>query len=90
MKASAKARCASNQVGQRDQNTCWTFLLKLKAAISGNKFQLTTDGLSHYRNNVPYAFGMQVSFAQLVKTYSANQTETRYSPASWRAFSCAR
>lgn len=71
----------AHQVGNRDANTCWAFLLKLKAAIGSGRFQLTTDGLSHYRNNVPFAFGMQVDFAQLVKVYSNTQDETRYSPA---------
>jgi IS1 family transposase len=68
-------------VGQRDQQTCWAFLLKLKAAIGGGRYQLTTDGLAAYRNNVPFAFGMQVQFAQLIKVYGSSQEETRYSPA---------
>jgi hypothetical protein len=32
------------QVGQRDADTCWAFLLKLKAAIGKGRFKLTTDG----------------------------------------------
>jgi IS1 family transposase len=72
----------AHQVGQRDGETCWAFLLKLKNAVSGGRFQLTTDGLSYYRNNVPFAFGMQVDFAQLIKTYSSTQEVTRYSPAT--------
>jgi IS1 family transposase len=71
----------THHVGQRDQATCWTFLLKLKNAIGKGRFQLTTDGLGHYRNNVPFAFGMQVAFAQLIKTYTSTQETTRYSPA---------
>jgi IS1 family transposase len=71
----------AHQVGQRDSATCWSFLLKLKNAVSGDRFQLTTDGLSHYRNNVPFAFGMQVDFAVLIKTYASTQETTRYSPA---------
>jgi transposase-like protein/IS1 family transposase len=71
----------AHQVGQRDSETCWAFLLKLKAAIGGGRFQLTTDGLAAYRNNVPFAFGMQVQFAQLIKVYGSSQEETRYSPA---------
>ena len=31
--------------------------------------------------NVPFAFGMQVDFAQLIKVYSSTQETTRYSPA---------
>jgi transposase-like protein/IS1 family transposase len=71
----------AHHVGQRDANTCWAFLLKLKGAVSNARFQLTSDGLSHYRNNVPFAFGMQVDFAQLIKSYSSTQEVTRYSPA---------
>jgi transposase-like protein/IS1 family transposase len=72
----------AHQVGQRDGNTCWSFLMKLKNAVGSGKFQLTSDGLSHYTNNVPFAFGMQVQFAQLIKTYSSSQETTRYSPAT--------
>jgi IS1 family transposase len=71
----------AHQVGHRDSNTCWTFLMKLKIAVGSGRFQLTTDGLKAYTNNVPYAFGMQVDFAQLIKTYESSQETTRYSPA---------
>jgi transposase-like protein/IS1 family transposase len=71
----------AHKVGQRDSDTCWAFLLKLKAAIGGGKFQITTDGLAAYRQNVPFAFGMQVNFAVLIKNYAASQETTRYSPA---------
>jgi IS1 family transposase/transposase-like protein len=71
----------AHKVGQRDNATCRSFLLKLKAAISTSRFQLTTDGLRAYTLNVPYAFGMQVDFAQLIKTYASTQETTRYSPA---------
>jgi transposase-like protein/IS1 family transposase len=71
----------AHHVGNRDANSCWSFLMKLKSAVNGDKFQLTSDGLSHYRNNVPFAFGMQVNFAQLIKTYSSTQETARYSPA---------
>jgi IS1 family transposase len=71
----------AHHVGQRDQDTCWSFLLKLKAAVSSDRFQLTTDGLRAYTLNVPYAFGMQCDFAQLIKVYGSSQEETRYSPS---------
>jgi IS1 family transposase len=71
----------AHKVGQRDSETCWSFLLKLKAAIGQGNFQLTTDGLAAYRQNVPFAFGMQVNFAVLIKNYSSTQETTRYSPA---------
>jgi hypothetical protein len=50
---SEKKLILAHQVGQRDSDTCWAFLLKLKKAISGKRFQLTTDGLAAYRMNVP-------------------------------------
>jgi transposase-like protein/IS1 family transposase len=71
----------AHKVGGRDNATCWSFLLKLKSAIGKGRFQLTTDGLRTYTQNVPFAFGMQVDFAQLIKTYAATQETTRYSPA---------
>jgi transposase-like protein/IS1 family transposase len=71
----------AHQVGLRDNDTCWAFMLKLKSAMGSKSFQLTSDGLSHYKLNVPFAFGMQVNFAQLIKTYSNTQETTRYSPA---------
>jgi transposase-like protein/IS1 family transposase len=71
----------AHQIGQRDHETCWSFLLKLKSAVGTGKFQMTTDGLRAYTLNVPYVFGMQVHFAQLIKTYSSTQETTRYSPA---------
>jgi IS1 family transposase len=71
----------AHEVGQRDGNTCWSFLLKLKSAVGNGRFQLTTDGLGAYRQNVPFAFGMQVDFAVLIKNYASTQETTRYSPA---------
>jgi hypothetical protein len=55
--------------------------LKLKAAIGLGRFQLTTDGLASYRQNVPFVFQSQVDFAVLIKNYSSTQEVTRYSPA---------
>ena len=71
----------AHHVGQRDHETCWSFLLKLKSAVGTGRFQMTTDGLRAYTLNVPYVFGMQVSFAQLIKNYQSTQEQTRYSPA---------
>jgi transposase-like protein/IS1 family transposase len=72
----------AHQVGNRDSDTCWAFLMKLKNSIGNGRFQLTTDGLKAYTNNVPFAFQSQVDFAQLIKVYSSSQETTRYSPAS--------
>src|SRR3954467_11868442 len=68
-------------VGQRDSDTCWAFLMKMKSAIGRGRFQLTTDGLAAYRQNVPFAFQSQVDFAVLIKNYASTQETTRYSPA---------
>ena len=46
------------------------------------RFQLTTDDLAAYRQNVRFAFRMSVDFAQLIKAYSSTQETTRYSPAA--------
>jgi transposase-like protein/IS1 family transposase len=71
----------AHKVGQRDGATCCEFLKQLDKATAG-RFQLSTDGLAAYTNNVPYVLGRRVDFAQLVKTYSAQQEVTRYSPAT--------
>src|SRR3954471_1112695 len=71
----------AHQVGQRDSDTCWSFLMKMKSAVGNGRFQLTTDGLAAYRSNVPFAFQSQVDFAVLIKSYSSPQKTTGYSPA---------
>lgn len=71
----------AHQVGNRDSDTCWSFLMKLKNAIGSGRFQLTTDGLAAYRQNVPFAFQSQVDFAVLIKNYASTQETTRYNPA---------
>jgi IS1 family transposase/transposase-like protein len=68
-------------IGERDQSTTTAFLRKLDRATAG-RFQLSTDGLATYTNNVPFTFGERVDYAQLVKNYAASQSETRYSPAT--------
>jgi transposase-like protein/IS1 family transposase len=78
---SEKKLILAHQVGNRDSDTCWAFLMKLKNAIGSGRFQITTDGLAAYRMNVPLAFQSQADFAVLIKNYSSSQDETRYSPA---------
>ena len=65
-------------VGKRDQAK--EFLQKLRKAVTG-KFQISTDGWGGYTNNVPYVFRYDADFGQLIKTYSKEQSEIRYSPA---------
>ena len=68
-------------VGTRSGNDCQTFLDRIDRAISG-RFQLTTDGLGAYKNNVPFTFRGRVDFGQLVKHYQNSPKEIRYSPAT--------
>jgi transposase-like protein/IS1 family transposase len=70
----------SHTVGKRDSETCRTFLTRLNNATTG-RCQVTSDGFNAYTYSVPMLLGSRVDFAQLVKTYAANQGETRYSPA---------
>lgn len=71
----------SHIVGKRDNATCRTFLTRLNAATVG-RTQVTSDGLPAYTYNVPMYMGSRVDFAQLIKSYSSTQSETRYSPAT--------
>jgi len=70
----------SHAVGGRDQYTCERFLGRLNSATVG-PMQVTSDGLGLYTLGVPFALGTRVDFAQLIKSYSSSQEETRYSPA---------
>ena len=70
----------SHAVGQRDEVTGRRFLERLNDATYG-RMQVTSDGLGVYTYNVPFALGTRVDFAQLIKSYSSTQEETRYSPA---------
>ncbi len=69
------------EIGGRDRETTVRFLEKLDRATAG-RFQLSTDGLSTYTNNVPFTFGNRVDYGQIVKNYASTQTQTRYSPAT--------
>ncbi len=55
------------------------------AARIKNRVQLTTDGLHAYLEAVTEAFGSQIDFAQLVKSFgkegSTTNAEKKYSPA---------
>jgi IS1 family transposase len=71
----------AHKVGQRDSATCCEFLKQVDKATTG-RFQVSTDGLAAYTNNVPFVLGNRGDFAQLIKVYSSTQETTRYSPAS--------
>ncbi len=66
----------------RTQGAAIAFMEDLARRITG-RIQLTTDGYIAYPGAVETAFGKNVDFAQLVKTYAAdpgNSPERRYSP----------
>lgn len=70
-------------VGKRHREDTREFLWDLYNRIDG-KTQITTDGLHHYTEGVPDAFGLDVDFAQLVKLFGDygqfDRPEARYSP----------
>lgn len=70
----------AHKVGERDSETCWAFLSRLRDATAG-RFQLSTDGLQTYRLTVPFVLRDRVDYGQLVKNYASTQVQTRYSPA---------
>ncbi len=68
-------------VGQRDPGTCRDFMDDLAARLN-NRIQLTSDGLGMYIEAVKMAFGKDVDYGMLVKSYGLAQDEVRYSPAT--------
>ena len=71
---------SSFMVGNRDSRTAKMFIDDLASRLA-NRVQLTTDGNKVYLEAVEGAFGCEVDYAMLVKTYESSQEETRYSPA---------
>lgn len=72
-------------VGQRDTNCAMQFMNDVADRIV-NRVQLTTDGLKCYLVEVPYAFGSDIDFAQLVKVNGPHRSmPTRYSPPALTA-----
>jgi IS1 family transposase len=67
-------------VGKRDALTTNIFLMELRNRIIGHP-QLTTDGFKPYLEAVEQAFGSEVDYATLVKTYATeNPGPGRYNP----------
>jgi IS1 family transposase len=67
-------------IGNRDARSARMFIEDLASRLA-SRVQLTTDGLKVYLEAVEGAFGCDVDYAMLVKTYESTQDETRYSPA---------
>jgi IS1 family transposase len=70
-------------IGKRHREVASTFLWDLYNRVA-SRVQITTDGLRHYTEGVPHAFGLDVDFAQLVKLfgdYGQHDSAGRYSPS---------
>ncbi len=67
-------------VGNRDAASARILIDDLGSRLK-NRIQLTTDGLKVYVEAVEGAFGCEIDYAMLVKTYESSQEEARYSPA---------
>ncbi len=70
----------SFMTGNRDALSARIFIDDLASRLA-HRVQLTSDGLKVYLEAVEGAFGCEIDYAMLVKTYAASQEETRYSPA---------
>jgi hypothetical protein len=70
-------------IGRRDAQHANAFMLDLAGRLK-NRVQLSTNGFKAYLNAVDDAFGGDIDYAMLVKTYGNPQSTTdqrRYSPA---------
>jgi IS1 family transposase len=72
-------------VGNRDAETAEIFINDLASRLA-HKIQLTTDGLKVYLEAVEGAFGGEIDYAMLIKTYGESaeaKMQKRYSPAKY-------
>jgi len=70
-------------VGRRDAMYAHVFMMDLESRLK-NRVQLTTDGHKAYLTAVENAFGGDIDYAMLVKTYGSPEStkdQRRYSPA---------
>jgi IS1 family transposase len=67
------------RVGRRDFETTNLFVGDLSLRMK-NRIQLSSDALKHYAPAIEKAFGIDVDYGQIVKTYRTSETEGRYSP----------
>lgn len=78
--------CASYLVGRRTAECTLAFMSDLAGRVAG-RIQLTTDGFLQYVDAVELAFGSNVDFAMLVKSYAnpSDQVsaEKRYSASKF-------
>lgn len=70
------------KVGKRDQATAFAFVSELASRLT-NHVQLSSDGLRAYVEAIEESFGVDVDYAQVIKTYAkehpAHNTERKYS-----------
>lgn len=68
------------RVGKRDRETAVAFMVDLSSRLQ-NRVQISSDALSAYVDAVEIAFGADVDYAQVVKSYEAEPAGSgRYSP----------
>jgi IS1 family transposase len=69
------------KVGKRDTATADAFMQDVASRMK-NRLQISTDGLDAYVEAIEKAFGANVDYAQIVKTYGAQEIQgvRRYSP----------
>jgi IS1 family transposase len=70
------------RVGKRSSVNAYWFMQELESRLA-NRIQLTTDGFPPYGPAVEDAFGIDVDYAQLIKTCAEGETEKRYSPGEF-------
>jgi IS1 family transposase len=71
----------SFMLGMRDPETARLFMEDVASRLA-NRVQLTSDGLKAYLKAVKAAFGNDIDYAMLIKTYgSTAEGQKRYSPA---------
>lgn len=75
----------SFKVGKRDAATANAFVSDVAGRLT-NRVQISSDALRAYVEAVELAFGAEVDFAQIVKTYAhdgSQNAERKYSPAEF-------
>lgn len=69
------------KIGLRNQQMTNEFMADLSTRLK-NKPQISTDGMHHYEEAVERAFGTDVDYGQIVKTFaSENYGQGKYSPS---------
>lgn len=73
----------SFRVGKRNSASAWYFVKDLESRLA-NRVQLTSDGFRPYLPAVEDAFGADVDYAMLIKTYQeSGESDKRYSPGQF-------